>query len=396
MSWYELPHERLVETASLFRDRVKLGLSAEGTEIRCLITYIRVAMPRDGTRVVVLDLGGTRVRAAQVLFSHGRAVVDRGPLETLLPVERGVPLAQDRFFSVQADLVAQLSPASNAPIGYCFSYPTASRPDGDATLLNWTKEVNVPGMVGEAVGTLLLRALERRGVRCSSVTVINDTIASLMAGVGLGDPLSTIGLIVGTGTNLAAFFDVTAIPKFPVGLGWEGPVPVNLESGNFSPACLTEFDDAVDRASENPSAQRFEKAVSGVYLGRLLKAAHPELARFDPESGSKGVVELAKSGGNSRPARTARGILTRSAKLVAAAVAGLVSVMDTGPTIRLVAEGGLFWGAPGYSTTFEATATAILTALGHHGVKVSCLRIHSSNLVGAAIAAASRKQVNPR
>ena len=41
---------------------------------------------------------------------------------------------------------------------------------------------------------------------------------------------------------------------------------INLESGNFSPPHLTTADDALDRASDNPGAQRFEKAVPGAWL----------------------------------------------------------------------------------------------------------------------------------
>ncbi|NJO68486.1 MAG: hexokinase, partial [Bacteroidetes bacterium] len=85
-----------------------------------------------------------------------------------------------------------------------------------------------------------------------------------------------IGLIVGTGTNMATFFPSEYIPKLKGMEGWSGETPVNFESGNFNPPHLTACDEEVDDKSDNKGAQRFEKAISGMYLGRVFRAAFPD------------------------------------------------------------------------------------------------------------------------
>ena len=76
---------------------------------------------------------------------------------------------------------------------------------------------------------------------------MNDTVASLLAGAiarGGKHPEAFVGLIVGTGTNMAGFFRAERIGKLD-----ESPIAtmaVNLESGAFHPPHLTAWDQAVD------------------------------------------------------------------------------------------------------------------------------------------------------
>ena len=48
-----------------------------------------------------------------------------------------------------------------------------------------------------------------------------------------------------------------------------------MQDVNFHPPFLTGVDNTVDVISGNPRKQRFEKAVSGMYLGDILKATFP-------------------------------------------------------------------------------------------------------------------------
>ena len=70
--------------------------------------------------------------------------------------------------------------------------------------------------------------------------------------------------------------------------GEEGRMCVNMEWGAFGDnGCLddlrTEFDAAVDELSLNPGRQRFEKMISGMYLGEIvcmLKILHDWLQNY--------------------------------------------------------------------------------------------------------------------
>ena len=60
---------------------------------------------------------------------------------------------------------------------------------GDAVLIEWTKGVRIRDVVGKPVGALLRAALERRGKSVRAIPVLNDTVASLLAGAALAPEL---------------------------------------------------------------------------------------------------------------------------------------------------------------------------------------------------------------
>lgn len=390
---FKLSEKQLLDIALTLKERVHQGLQKENQQIKCLLTYVPVKEQLAGNRAIVIDLGGTNVRSALISMDKTPHYILKGPLEDNLPLIRGVPLDRETYLRVQADLISELGAENNLPLGYCFSFPAKATYDGDAVLLNWTKGIFVPDTVGAPVGKALREELIKRGIRCSHISVINDTIASLFAGLTLKSADAYIGLIVGTGTNMASFIESRAIPKLPADVDWEGIIPVNLESGNFHPPYLNAVDDIVDAVSENPGEQRFEKAVSGAYLGRILKAVYPE-SDVDPSSGSRGLVELAYgSGDDTEIAETAKQILERSAKLVGASLAGLISLLGEAKslnTVRIVAEGSLIWKAPGHSEMTESTLIALLKALGLPRVNVELIRINNANLIGSAMAALTK------
>lgn len=390
---FELQKDQLLDIARALADRVREGLSHDDRELSCLPSYIPLKQVPQKGQALVMDFGGTNVRAALVALEDGQLRIERGPVARAIPLKRGESLDRKSFLHDFGELIASLEPPQNLPLGYCFSYPTASTPDGDARLIRWTKEVYVEDTVGQKVGQLLLdhMATQSRPVHCSKVSVINDTVASLLAGLTASKADGHIGLIVGTGNNLAAVVDGELVPKLEI--GWTGSLPVNLESGNFYPPHLTEYDDQLDALSQNPGKQRLEKAVSGVYLANLLKMACPE-SGLDPKIGSKGLVELAYQAqdSESRESHLARQILTRSAKLTAASLAGLISVLQKShecKNVCIAAEGALFWGDPKYKDRVEATLQELLEALGLPQVECTCVSVEHANLLGSAVAALS-------
>lgn len=98
------------------------------------------------------------------------------------------------------------------------------------------KGVDIREMVGQFVGKPLLDYLnEKNKIRFTGVKVLNDTIASLFAGLTDKSYDAYIGLIVGTGTNMATFIPSDKITKLDPECHVQGLIPVNLESGNFYP-----------------------------------------------------------------------------------------------------------------------------------------------------------------
>lgn len=374
----DLTLTQLNEIRQALVSRMRDGLQQDGQQLACLPAYL--APPRHGLRgqALVVDAGGTNVRAALVELGD-QARVSQGPLKGALPDGRHAPVDACQFFGFQADLLRQLQAPLDLPLGYCFSYPARVEPSGDARLLNWTKGIHVSGVVGQLVGQALRASMGSPG----RVKVLNDTVACLLGGAfwAGADYPNYIGLIVGTGTNMATFLPVASVPKLAA--GWQGPLAVNLESGNFHPPHLHDADDDIDQASDNPGKQRYEKAVSGFYLPQLLQRLCPHL-NLPAEATSEVVVEWADRPGDEATSLVARWILHRSADLVGAGLAAVADILPPG-AVAVQAEGGLFWKATGYAARVEETLGRLILP----GRKFAILQGDEINLIGAAVAALS-------
>lgn len=382
--------EQLTLTSAQLQDvqhqltrRIEEGLQAEGKEIRALPSYF--CAPDRGLEgsALVIDTGGTNMRAAVVSVRGGQGIVTHGPLKRTLPVREGYSLTAEEFFMAQATLAAELNAPAGLPVGYCFSYPSQNTKARDSLLLRWTKGIDIPGVVGTMVGSRLELALIASGYRPGPVRVLNDTVASMLGGASIHTEVPserTIGLIVGTGNNMAAFFGADRSKK--VEPTFRGKMAINLESGNFSPPHLTVWDDEVDAASDNPGFQRFEKAVSGFYLPFVFQRLVPDLPSFDPLAGTGQLVAM--RGAGTEVAHIAEALLTRSADLVAASLAGVIALYEPSPEpVGILAEGTFFWGDPGYAPRVESTLSRLLP----DGYRAVVLSTDEANLIGSAAAA---------
>src|SRR5688500_12578551 len=151
LSPLRLDDARLEEIRAALRERIEVGLARDGTEIKCLPAHL--PPPPDGLigDALVLDTGGTNMRAAMVSIDGSKAEVVRGPIKKRLPVRDGQQLSREEFFRAQAALVAELAAPKDLPLGYCFSYPSDVQENRDAKLIRWTKGVEVPGVAGQLV-----------------------------------------------------------------------------------------------------------------------------------------------------------------------------------------------------------------------------------------------------
>uniref|UniRef100_A0A1I8F2R0 Phosphotransferase n=1 Tax=Macrostomum lignano TaxID=282301 RepID=A0A1I8F2R0_9PLAT len=124
-------------------------------------------------------------------------------------------------------------------------------------------------------------AIDRRGLAARCVALVNDTVGTLAA-CALEDPACMIGLIVGSRHQCrlrgAAAVDKysTELPAGRVGLS-------STRSGATSePTAVWNGSELIwigswTRASINPGRQTFEKLVSGMYLGELVRLAIQQL-----------------------------------------------------------------------------------------------------------------------
>jgi len=217
-----------------------------------------------GKSVIVIDAGGTNFRSCLVTFDAAGAVDISLLKKTAMPgVER--ELGRKEFFDSIAGNLEHLKDRADS-IGFCFSYPMTITDDGDGILIGFSKEVKAPEVVGCRIGACLEEALIEHGwKKPRKITLLNDTVAALLAGAACPDAgcrySSYIGLILGTGLN-------TAYIQPPVSGRKDFPAQIVVcESGKFSHLVRSDFDKAVDSRTVKPGTFLMEKQCSGAYLG---------------------------------------------------------------------------------------------------------------------------------
>jgi hexokinase len=157
-------------------------------------------------------------------------------------------------------------------LGFTFSFPVRQTSIASGLLIKWTKAFAVDDAVGEDVVAELRAAMEKESLDMRVSALINDTVGTLATG-SYNDEDVVIGVILGTGSNAAYVEKASDIPKLKGELPKSGNMVINTEWGNFSSSCLpiTEYDEALDEESLNPKEQIFEKLISGLYLGDVVR-----------------------------------------------------------------------------------------------------------------------------
>ncbi|MBN3321348.1 HXK2 protein, partial [Atractosteus spatula] len=277
-----LDREALLEVKRRMRAEMDAGLRREtraSASVKMLPTYVR-STP-DGTErgdFLALDLGGTnfRVLLVRVRNSKRRTVEMHNKIYTI-PQEAMQGTGEELFDHIVhciADFLEYMGMKGvSLPLGFTFSFPCHQNNLDQGIPLKWTKGFKASGCEGEDVVTLLKDAIHRREeFDLDVVAVVNDTVGTMMT-CGYEDPLCEVGLIVGTGSNACYMEEMANVELVE---GSEGRMCINMEWGAFGDnGCLddflTPFDKAVDELSLNPGKQRYEKMISGMYLGEIVR-----------------------------------------------------------------------------------------------------------------------------
>lgn len=164
-------------------------------------------------------------------------------------------------------------------LGFTFSFPVQQLGINKGNLIRWTKGFNIHDAIGKDVCALLQTEIDKLGLPVKVAALVNDTVGTLMARsyTSPGKNGSILGAIFGTGTNGAYMEKVSNIKK-PVDGEYDestGEMVINTEWGSFDNQLnvlpSTPWDKALDAQSVNPGDQMFEKRVSGMFLGEIVR-----------------------------------------------------------------------------------------------------------------------------
>ena len=124
------------------------GLAGDPSSLAMIPTYLTVTTDIvQNEAALVIDAGGTNFRVGKVVFDEMMQPVISDVKKTQMP---GIKeeLSKEAFFQALVNLTEKTAQGLES-IGFCFSYAAEVGPDKDAVLLNWSKEVKAPEVVGE-------------------------------------------------------------------------------------------------------------------------------------------------------------------------------------------------------------------------------------------------------
>ncbi len=307
--------ETLLKTLTdYFIESMDAGLSHKSEEkskgLPMIPTYVtRIPTGREHGTFLAADLGGTNFRVCSVDL-HGDSTFALEQSKAKIP-EDLLDGTSEELFGYLAKKIKQFVERHHADkistdsdkhlkLGFTFSYPVNQTALDAGTLIRWTKGFKIQDVVGKDVVQALQAELNKQNVPVKVVALANDTVGTLLShayATGAspngkqGD--TVIGLILGTGVNLTAIVPLDDIKKLDPELvkelkaAGETQMVINTESGSFDNELKylpnTIYDQRIDKVSTNPGYHMFEKRVSGMFMGEILRQVLVELH-------SKGVI----------------------------------------------------------------------------------------------------------
>ncbi|OAL48509.1 hypothetical protein IQ07DRAFT_491696, partial [Pyrenochaeta sp. DS3sAY3a] len=290
---FDFSDERVWQAVQGFVNQLNVGLREHGSIIEQLPSFIQeVPTGAEKGTYLAVDLGGTNIRVCSVTF-QGDGTYTKFQRKTAIPLAlMTAGSAQELFswiassvrrflyehFPEQMDAIPPNQPSITTvfDLGFTFSHAVQQTSIDSGKLIRWSKGFDIPGAVGLNMCALLQAALIENTVPVRVTALINDTVGTLLAqAYTSGQSTKTVlGAVFGTGTN-GAYIEVASKMTKLQHSDEQNIMIVNTEWGNFDQKLEylpnTTFDQMVDWESINPGFELFEKRISGMYLGEILR-----------------------------------------------------------------------------------------------------------------------------
>ncbi|KAI7863002.1 hexokinase-domain-containing protein [Spinellus fusiger] len=277
---FTLSTEQLLKIQDHFMGEMQKGLDQEGHTLAMIPSFVEGHLSGHETgQFLALDLGGTNLRVVLVtLEGEGKYKILSSKAKITTALQTG-PIRDlcdfiaefiDTFLTEQGldEKETQIS------LGYTFSFPVFQTSINRGLLSTWTKGYACTGAIGKDPVILLQDALLRKHIPVKISALVNDTVGTLLSNA-YNKPRTLAGLILGTGSNGAYIEQVSKIGKWKGGPTESNEMTINMEFGAFDNERmilpLTRYDNRLDRESINPHSQIFEKTISGMYLGEIVR-----------------------------------------------------------------------------------------------------------------------------
>jgi len=235
-----------------------------------------------------LDLGGTSLKVVWVKIG-GRAVIAKDVREYPIP-EECYDTNNGRLMMWVVDSCIEMieaHPVDRVVIGFCYSFACRQDNLDHGEQILWTKRFRGNGLLGQDVVQALRDEFKQRNIDAVIPALLNDSVASLVGAQFLTSHVKC-AVILGTGTNCSYIEHTKNIQTLPDEYRKHGDyMVINTEWGDckVEAACTVDEDSWVDLASANPGHGLFEKLISGLYIGEVVRRM---LLRISRETGMYG------------------------------------------------------------------------------------------------------------
>ncbi|EXJ81102.1 hypothetical protein A1O3_07390 [Capronia epimyces CBS 606.96] len=280
---------RMLSMSSALRTQYKTKLQESDA---CMLPSYCHSLPtgQEKGTYISLDVGGSTFRVALVELQGRNArpsplVVKRMTTSKIDERIRRLPSAQ--FFDWMAGRIQEMLEQEEVtlpsdeplPLGLAWSFPIEQTSHRGGKMQGMGKGFTChEDTIGMDLGTLVEAACAGRQLKVRVEAIVNDSSATLLSQAYL-DPATSMGLILGTGTNAAAYLPTSCMGKSKFGFrdpAWfdrAEKVITNTELSMFGKHILpeTRWDELLNSQHQMPDFQPLEYMTTGRYLGELLR-----------------------------------------------------------------------------------------------------------------------------
>lgn len=450
---------RMLSMSSALRIQYKAKLQESEA---CMLPSYCTTLPtgKEKGTYVSLDLGGSTLRIALIELCGRDAQQSPMAIRHIAAFkidERIRRLSGTEFFDWMASKIEVVlaeqketwSPNTTLPLGLAWSFPIEQTSHRGGKIQGMGKGFAcAESTLGMDLGTLLEAACAKKDLNVRVDAIVNDSSATLLSQAYL-NPATSMALILGTGTNVAAYLPTACMGRSKFGVrdqAWfetAERVITNTEVSMFGKSILpeTRWDEILNRMHQRPDFQPLEYMTTGRYLGELLRliiieavetgelfgGVLPDSLResysLDTEIMAKLEMDTAKSMKNSismikkafdlkkAPSQkevaflraAAEAISYRASAFMAVAIHGLWALQkdaDINPTTpngtpktSIACNGSVVLKYPGFKDRCEGFIKELISGTSSPGVNLATEKIvleptHEAAVFGAAVAVA--------
>ncbi|KAJ3026993.1 UNVERIFIED_CONTAM: hexokinase A [Siphonaria sp. JEL0065] len=290
---FELNGDKLSQISKQMIAEMKKGLGSDDQTMKMIPTHVVRRPKGDETgSYLALDLGGTNFRVCEVtLDGHGKTRSRQSKHTVTDDLKSGTGEALFDFFAQcvknfllndgQNEITEAELESKHYKLGFTFSFAVNQVSINEGYLLLWNKGFSASNCIDKNVVVLLQDAFKRKKLNVSVTALVNDTTGTLVSHAYTA-PDTYVGVILGTGTNAAYVEKTENITKFKAA-GHAKDMIINTEWGAFDDEQVviprTKYDHKVDRGTPHAKTWTFEKLISGMYLGEIVRYVLADLVK---------------------------------------------------------------------------------------------------------------------